>query len=259
MHPFIHIGGIQLPVYGLMSLLGVGAAALYLWRANRRAGEQALPPDEIVNVVAIMGVGALVGAKQLYIVTMLPALIRNWSSLPSMPAALLSLVSSGGVFYGGLLGALAAAALYCRRFRQDWRPLAALFAPALPLFHAFGRIGCFFSGCCWGVPVSWGVVYRDSIGAPNGVALFPVQLLEAAINAALFAVLAVLAKKLKNPWHVMPIYLASYAVCRFGLEFLRGDTIRGVYLLSTSQWISLLILSGLLITWLVAKRRRRNV
>jgi phosphatidylglycerol:prolipoprotein diacylglycerol transferase len=113
-----------------------------------------------------------------------------------------------------------------------------------------GRIGCFLTGCCYGkethLPI--GILFHHSSVAPNGVALFPTQLLEAGFEGvmACFLVYAFYRKKalskglLRNPLYV---YLISYAVFRFFLEFFRGDAVRGMLFgLSTSQWISLIVI-----------------
>lgn len=84
-------------------------------------------------------------------------------------------------------------------------------------------------------------MYTEAIAAPNGINLFPVQLLEALLNFLLFLFLVWIDKWLKKPLSNFGIYLVLYGAIRFFLEFLRGDLIRGIYILSFSQWISLLI------------------
>ena len=87
----------------------------------------------------------------------------------------------GSVFYGGLLGGILAGAVYLRRKGRPLDLWASLTAPAIPLFHVFGRVGCFLGGCCYGLPSAWGFVYRYSpVAEANGVSRFPVQLVEAA-------------------------------------------------------------------------------
>lgn len=130
--------------------------------------------------------------------------------------------------------------LYCGRHKGlSFQAVAGICTPAIPLFHAFGRIGCFFAGCCWGVECEGGLAFPLSIAAPNGVPLFPVQLLEAGCNALLFFFLHKAAGWLRENWLLLPLYLACYGTVRFLLEFLRGDPSRGIWLLSTSQWLAL--------------------
>ena len=107
----------------------------------------------------------------------------------------------------------------------------------MPLFHAFGRIGCFLAGCCYGKKLSTPIV----IGTIE-FARIPVQIIESMAEFILFIVLFILSKKNRDI-DLLRIYLVIYAVIRFADEFLRGDKIRGIYGgVSTAQWISLIIL-----------------
>lgn len=105
-----------------------------------------------------------------------------------------------------------------------------------------GRVGCFCMGCCYGCPTdsSLGVTFHVSPIAPNGVALVPVQLLEAAAEFLLFAVLLALSLRGAPGRALLGGYLAAYGVLRFTLEFFRYDNYRGFLgPLSLSQWISI--------------------
>ena len=113
----------------------------------------------------------------------------------------------------------------------------------IPLFHFFGRIGCFLGGCCFGIPCKIGCTYTmGPIEQANGIARFPAQLLEALFNLCLFFLLNYLYKKRKMENALLYVYLIIYAAGRFFIEFLRGDEYRGfLFGLSTSQIISILI------------------
>jgi len=102
------------------------------------------------------------------------------------------------------------------------------FVPFLPLGYGFGRIGCWFAGCCYGFPFHGGH--------------FPVQLVDAFVSFGVCAFLASYSKKAQSGKTLL-MYLRIYAVQRFLIEFLRGDAVRGAFLfLSTSQWISIALL-----------------
>ena len=121
--------------------------------------------------------------------------------------------------------------------------IASPLVAALALFHIFGRIGCFLQGCCYGIPTQKGlaVIYQRSEIAPNDIPLFPVQLIEAGAEAAIFVLLLYHLKKRIRGSALTAIYLLSYGVSRFVLEFFRGDSYRGMlYGLSQSQYISIL-------------------
>ncbi len=258
MHPYISLFGRQLPTYGMMTVLGILAAGIYVFFTNRGGKCGRMPNDDWLNLAAVALVGALAGAKLLYVFATLPIAIRARALFAGQPLEWLKFVAGGLVFYGGLLGGLLAAWLYCRRYKVNFGVVAAVAAPGVPLFHVFGRVGCFLAGCCWGVEVPWGIVYTHSPGAPNGVPLLPVQLVEAGFNLLLFLALALTARRLPAPqkWLVLPAYLTVYAVFRFVIEFFRGDRVRGVYLLSTSQWVSLAVLLGVGV--LMYHRVKRN-
>lgn len=113
-------------------------------------------------------------------------------------------------------------------------------APAIPLFHVFGRLGCFFGGCCYGKPASWGF----AMASDPEILRVPVQLIESGCNLLIFAALMIYEKRTEiGNRHTLRAYLTMYAVCRFILEFFRGDSERGLWgPLSTSQIISAIIL-----------------
>lgn len=258
MHPYIEIFSWQIPTYGIMAVLGILVAALFIVLENRRYKPQLIEINDLVNLMALIAVGVLIGAKLLYILTMLPALIQNWAAVSAHWSTVLSLLTSGGVFYGGLFGGIVAVIIYCRKYQISLQNAAQLFTCAIPLFHVFGRIGCFMAGCCWGIETEgWGIIYSHSHLAPNGITLVPVQLIESFANLLLFFLLFFLLYHLKKPWQIFPIYLTCYAAMRFVLEFFRGDELRGVWMLSTSQWISFLVLIGVGLWFLRYKRAER--
>ena len=253
----------HVPMYAVLALLGAGAAWFYFHHRLRQQGEN---PGRTEQAFLWGVLGALLGAKLLYLLPLLP---RLWADLPLLradPTWFMAKYFSGGfVFYGGLLGGLAGAWLFCKQRRTSFATLGRDLVPALPLFHAFGRVGCFLAGCCYGIPspVPWlGVVFpAAAIEAPSGVPLLPVQLYEAVGCLLLFLLLDHL---LRQGWpgdRLLALYLALYAAFRFLLEFLRGDAARGFLgPLSTSQVLSLGVLAGLLL-WFAGQllHARRDV
>ena len=245
MHPLISVFGREISVYGLMAIAGAGIAALYVWLENRRrCTVHSVASDDLLNIACYCIVGVIVGAKLLGMLVAIPTVVGNWETLSQNTVHLVEAMLGGFVFYGGAIGGALAVVWYCRRYRVPVALAAGLLAPAIPLFHVFGRIGCFFAGCCWGVEVPWGIAFTHSLAAPNSVPLMPIQLIEAAGNAVLFLALAVLVRRLHRKWLTLPIYVLAYSVMRFVLECFRGDTARGVWLLSTSQWISAALFFG---------------
>ncbi len=244
MHPvLVDFGFFQLPTYGVLLAVGL---VLGLWTAKRRAPHAGLPQERVVDFGVWVVLGGLAGGKVLLVVT-------DPSYLSSVEG-LLGLLRAGGVFYGGLLGAMGTAAYLVRRWRLPFFLLADTLAPSVALGHFFGRLGCFFAGCCYGASCEapWAVVFSDPraaeiSGTPLGVPLHPTQLYEAAFNLANYAFLAALFKKTERVFlrgQVFGFYLANYGLARFFIEFFRGDADRGFVfggVLSTSQAIALVL------------------
>lgn len=150
-------------------------------------------PGTTAAYLYILGaVGALVGAKLLYLLPLMPRLAVELPLLWEEPGEFYARYLSGGmVFYGGFFGGVAAAwgaAKYLRLRLSDFFPVL---VPALPLVHAVGRVGCFCAGCCYGraAPPPWGIAFTHAIAGPNGVPLLPVQLWEAGAELVIFAFL----------------------------------------------------------------------
>ena len=246
----------HIPMYAVLALLGAGAAWFYFHHQLRQRGEN---PGKTEQAFLWGVLGAVIGAKLFYLLPLLPQLVADLPLLRTAPNYLMAKYLSGGfVFYGGLLGGLAGAWLFCKQRRTSFAALGRDLVPALPLFHAFGRVGCFLAGCCYGIPapVGWlGVTFPASaVEAPSGVPLLPVQLYEAAGCVLLFLLLDHLVKRGWPGDCLLAVYLALYAVFRFLLEFLRGDAVRGFLgPLSTSQVISLVVV-GVVLAWYGARR-----
>ena len=243
----IQIGTVMISWYGLFIVLGITAGVLLgyiLMRINH------LKFDDFIQIACFVGLGAMAGAKLLY-------LIVSWESIDfsriTDPEYFSALMGGGFVFYGGVFGGLLGLYLCSKILHIQVAVYARAAIPVIPVAHAFGRIGCAMAGCCYGVPYDGpgAVVYTESIAAPLNVPLFPVQAVEAAGNLAIAAVLClygeVCRRNSKNP-KSLQVYLILYAVFRFALEYVRyDDSERGILLgLSTSQWISIAICTGII-------------
>lgn len=241
MHPTIRFGSISIPTYGLIAVIGFFIALLvYIHIAKRYQ----IAKDDIIFASIFGAIGLLIGSKVLFFITLLPNAISHFDQFMKHPFTNLSYMFSGGVFYGGLIGGAIGIALYCRKYHISARPFANATAPAIPLFHMFGRIGCHFAGCCYGKEYhGWMHITYPILGQSSGtIDRIPVQLIEAACNFVLFVCLYLYEKKTKKSGHALGWYLVAYTTIRFILEFFRGDTYRGYFLMfSTSQWISLIL------------------
>ncbi|MCL2339287.1 MAG: prolipoprotein diacylglyceryl transferase [Actinomycetia bacterium] len=252
MLPTWQLGPFTLASYGTLIILGclVGAAAL-VWQARR----QKYPVQDALFAFLYGLLGVIIGGKVFYLVQSIPELVAQWGEIGADPTRLLSYLSGGFVFYGSLLGGILGVLIYARQFRMFFGPLIITLIPVVPLIHAFGRLGCFCAGCCYGIAYDgpFSVVFSQSPPglAPHGVPLFPVQLLESALLLALAAFLFVYSNRAKQPRNLLGCYLLGYGLIRFATEFLRGDAVRGFWwILSTSQWISLLAIGvAIILLW----------
>lgn len=202
--------------------------------------------DGILFFVIVIG-GVLIGGHILYAITNLKHFYLLFEKVSFGEwVRRLGSIFGGSVFYGGLYGGLAAGVLASKILHLDLKLWADLMTPIIPLFHAFGRVGCFLAGCCYGIESDFGftITNNEYIPSINGVSRFPVQLLEAVCNLALAFVMFRLLRKRENEklkGNLIFIYLIIYGILRFLDEFLRGDLVRGfVGPLSTSQFISII-------------------
>ncbi|WP_075877973.1 prolipoprotein diacylglyceryl transferase [Merdibacter massiliensis] len=241
MLPEISIGNIHVQSYGIMVLLGAIAAIFYCTHTIRKQGYDA---DEMLDVLIYAGIGAFIGGKVLYLLVDLSWLSEQLPLLFSDPLAFLRYLSGGFVFYGGLIGVFAAVFFYFyRHLAFALEEYLAFCMPAIPLFHFFGRIGCFLAGCCYG-ETSSSILAVPVFTQANPEVLvnrLPIQLYEAGFNLLLFVCLLLLVFRRRNGIFQLGFYLTAYGVFRFIAEWFRGDAARGVWLLSTSQWVSLIL------------------
>lgn len=237
MYPMIDLGFLEIPTYWILNLLGVFIGYFFIKRNNKHKAYR-LPSQDILYLTLFTMIGAIIGARLMFVITYIPQIIEN----PSI--VILLFIRGGSVFLGGVIGGFFFAILYIKMYGLDPVKYFNLFIISVPLGHAIGRIGCFMAGCCYGKPTDsfLGVVFPEGPVHPHGIGpVHPTQLYAVAYNLIIFAVLMVLFYKLKKhkPYFFLGIYMIMYSTFRFINEFFRGDEHRGVWFLSTSQWITL--------------------
>src|SRR5262245_57661167 len=164
MYPeFFHISFLH--TYGVLVAAAFLAA---LWMAGRLAKQKHLDSEAVTNLGVYCAMAAIAGAKVMMILVELPRYLENPGDIFSMAT-----LQAAGVFYGGLLAALAVAWWYMRRTKLPPLETADVFAPAIALGHGIGRLGCFSAGCCWGIECHrpWAVTFtnpvsQDLVGVP---------------------------------------------------------------------------------------------
>ena len=227
MHPrLFEIGQFSLPTYGFLVASGVLLGLLLSVRNSQRLG---IDPEDTWTLGIVVTLAGILGAKVWLIV-------NDWGFYTRNPGQILSMntLRSGGVFSGGLVAALIAAAWYMTRHKMPPLRTCDAFAPGLAIGHAIGRLGCFAAGCCYGRETHhfWGVVFKnqlaaDWVGTPLGIPLEPTQLMEATVELANFFLLTWLIRRKHADGQVFGTYLVIYGIARFFIEFLRGDPGRG--------------------------------
>jgi phosphatidylglycerol---prolipoprotein diacylglyceryl transferase len=233
------VGTITLYTYGVLL---AAAYLLGLKFAMTRAKARGLDSVRVLDLGIYIIISALVGAKLLLLIT-------DFRTFRANPGELLTLARSGGVFYGGLILAVIVALVYIRRAGLPLWTTCDVFAPGIALGHVVGRFGCFFAGCCYGRPTSvpWAVTFTDpfaaaNVGTPLGVHLHPTQLYEAGAEFLILMLLLVVERKGKPfAGRTFWLYILLYAISRFIIEFFRGDERGAIGLLSTSQFISVVL------------------
>lgn len=226
------IGSLKIHWYGIFSACGFLSAMLALVWKRQAAG---VTKDNIMDIGMIAMFAGIIGARIFYVIQFHHQFDGRWLDV-------IRIDKGGLVFYGGFLLSFLVLVIYCRIKKIRLLKLLDVFAPAIALGHAFGRIGCFMQGCCFGKPAGdspIGVSFppgsapamrypMPSRGAellqnPPSVPLYPTQLMEAGVNFLLFAVLFSLVGKFKKPGRIAGLYLVCYALLRFLMEYLRGD------------------------------------
>lgn len=170
--------------------------------------------------------------------------------------ACLAIWRGGAHYVGGFIGAIVAALVFANRRRLPTAELFDALVVGVPLAMIFARIGCIAQGCCFGAPVGWlpfGMVYGAQthpyralagegykMAAGHTPLLFPVELAEGLGSILIFVALLYVRRRKHVPGQVFTAYIFLYSLLRFALEWVRGDTERGIWLgglMSTSQII----------------------
>ena len=211
---------------------------------------------DLSNLLMALMVSGIVGSRVAYV-------IEHWrQEFAANPLSVIRVDQGGLMFYGGLILALVVFCGWCAIKRDHPLELMDLIATALPLGHAFGRIGCFFYGCCYGRDSDAWCAVTFPEGSPSWfahgrqlVSVLPTQLFEAVALLALFAVLFFVYRRYRR--HTAGLYMFGYGLIRFNLEYLRGDPRAEVGPFSISQTISLgLIIMGAVLFELARHYRR---
>jgi len=247
------LGSLNIYAYGFFVAVGF---LLGFFIAVRRGREEGIPFERMVDLLFCIVLSAIIGSRLLFVLT-------DLDHFREYPLQIFKVWEGGLVFYGGLLLAIAVSIIYLRWNRLPVWKFGDISALSIALGLFFGRIGCFFAGCCYGKETSlvWGITFTD----PNSLArlnlsLHPTQIYEAIGSLAIFLFLNWKGKKKAFEGEIFWFFLFFYAVVRFIIEFFRDDP-RGFLLgemLSTSQGIGIFLALASLFMLFYLKRRTRR-
>lgn len=231
MHPILFkLGPITVYTYGFCVMLGVFAG--YFVCLKQLKNTQISEPlfSQFFFWLLII---SFISARVVYILTEFPLFLEH--------PFLIIFSRSGFVFYGGLIGAFISLFFFTKKNKIAFLQTADIFSVALPLGHAFGRIGCFFYGCCYGKTI-------------NGI-IIPTQLISAGFLFFLFIVLYFLSKNKSFHGQLLITYMFYYGIFRFIIEFYRGDLRGTIFFLSTSQFIALCFILTSIFLYFILQRK----
>jgi len=235
MHPTLfRLGQLTIHTYGVLIAIGFLAG---IWVATREARRHDQDPEVVLDLAFYIIAAAIIGSRAFYVAV-------NWDLFRDHPIDIVKIWRGGLVFYGGLLAGIPTVLYYLRR--HGLRPwlMADVLSPALALGQSFGRLGCFFAGCCYGqLAGHWPSVTftNPETLAPQGMPLHPTQLYDSALMLAIFGVLMLARRWRRFEGQQFWTYLLLFTPERIFLEELRADTHKTLFggTLSLTQLISL--------------------
>jgi phosphatidylglycerol:prolipoprotein diacylglycerol transferase len=254
----LSLGPVQVHWYGLTYLV---AFVLFLWLAASRTrqpwhAERGWTRRDAEDLLFYGVLGVVIGGRLGY------ALFYKPGYYAAHPLEVLAVWKGGMSFHGGLLGVIAAMALFARRRGRTFWEVTDLIAPCVPVGLASGRIGNFINGELWGraadPSLPWAMVFPQS---GSTVPRHPSQLYQFALEGLLlFAVLWWFSRRPRPEGMVSGLFLVGYGVLRFTAEYFREpDDYLGLLALNMSmgQWLCVpMVLLGLALMAWSARRGR---
>jgi len=247
MHPVLfRIGLLNFYSYGFFVALGIIIATYF---AKQHAKTQGIPETKIVDLVFWMIVAGLIGGRIFYVILNLDMYLRY-------PLETLKIYKGGLVFHGGFIFALICTLIFIKRNKLPSLKTLDIIAVYIPLGHAFGRIGCFLNGCCFGRPAQ----LMFSVMFPGDfIRRHPTQLYSAILLFCIFLSLLSLERKKEFEGQIFCAYCMMYGLMRFFIEFWRADNPQILGVFSLFQVISLILFIGGLLFYLIFKIKKNNL
>ena len=213
MYPVLfRIGNVAIYSYGFMLAVGVAVSLVLIMRQAKKEG---IDEEPVLDLTIISVLAGLIGARLFYV------FFYDWDYYRLNLLQILDFRNEGLVWYGAFILGAVAAIVYMRIKKLPFWRMIDLVAPYLAVGYAFGRIGCFLNGCCFGTPtmMPWGVVFPGLDLVPR----HPSQLYSALLSLGLFIYLLRLYPRRRFDGQVFLTYIIGYAILRFGVEFFREN------------------------------------
>lgn len=241
MHPVIFtIGPFTIYSYGLMLVIGFLTGVSL---AQSQARREHISPDLIFNLAFCVFIAGLVGARLLFIAQNIRFYLRN-------PLEILMLQHGGLAIFGGLIAGMAAGLIYLKAQKAPVYKVMDVLAPAAALGQAFGRIGCFLNGCCYGKAAAGFCLYSP----PQEACLIPTQLYSSLLLAVIFIILRFLQERPHTQGEILYAYLLLYSAKRFAIEFLRDDN---PPIIGSLTFFHLMSVALFIVSFIMLMRRKR--
>ncbi len=243
MHPIIFkiFGPISLNSYGLMVALGF---FIGINLAIRRAKKEDEDEKKISNLIVLIFFSSIIGSRLLHVFA------EDFDKYLDNPIKVFYLWEGGYAFLGGYVLAVLASIWYTRKHGMIFLKIADIMSPSISIGLAFGRMGCFLAGCCYGkeCDLPWAVIFPPHTTGRAGVFLHPTQIYESLSAIIIFVILLIVQNRKKFHGEVLYVFLIIYSVVRFLIEFVRDDPRGEIFGLSTSQFTGIpLFLLGVIL------------
>lgn len=232
----------KISIYTYGTLIALGALLGFFYTARKGREKFNISYDTTNQLVLYIMIAAIIGGK-------LFMFFEDPQHYLAQPGDLFSNFSQGFVFYGSLIFAIPTMLLFFRFNHIPVLPMLDIMAITTCIVHGTGRIGCFFAGCCYGIPTHsvLGVTFTDpaSQAEPLHTPLHPTQLYSSFFIFSLMALLMIISKHKKFDGQIILLYLIIYPAGRIIIENFRGDVSRGYLingLITNAQFVSMLII-----------------
>jgi len=148
--------------YGFMLMIGFFTGS---YMAAKRAEKLRCNPDLVLNCAILSLIGSMAGARIFYVVHYWDT---RFAHLPNPLWAIVDISKGGMELFGGIAGAMIVVLTYLLIKRESIRLYLDIFVPTLMWGIAFGRLGCFLNGCCWGGVCQDGPAHTWAMSFPYG-------------------------------------------------------------------------------------------